>query len=139
MTTIIIWIIIHLWALSAQAAPSNGQQQWWCNTFCPEPQDKFLPICASDGKSYDNDCELSATICLRKAQDQDELDIIHVGQCYNCHECHILPYSPICGSDDQTYANDCEFQCARYTKAYLQMIHWKQCRQATVTFPLVNT
>ncbi len=34
-----------------------------CNRTCPEKSD---PVCASDGKTYRNECELKRRSCLKK-------------------------------------------------------------------------
>uniref|UniRef100_A0A8D0CD03 Agrin n=1 Tax=Scleropages formosus TaxID=113540 RepID=A0A8D0CD03_SCLFO len=85
-----------------------------------------VPLCASDGQTYDSGCSMQLTgqlkgIVLRK---------VHSGQCEDCKEeckfnavclldrlgphCSCEPircdgsFKPLCGKDGRTYSNDCE-------------------------------
>lgn len=54
------------------ATCENGQCM--CPSVCPT---LYEPVCASDDKSYDNDCEMRRKAC----RDNVELEIVHTGLC----------------------------------------------------------
>lgn len=101
-----------------------------CNAVC---QRDFKPVCASDGKSYINECILRVEACKAKKS----LRILYNGECGKTHgsnpcetlkcgpyqECEIDRYGiatcicpdtcppvlkPVCGSDGITYDSECE-------------------------------
>lgn len=46
-----------------------------CNTECPND---LRPVCGTDNRSYDNECLLSYTACMKR---NDSLTVAYVGQC----------------------------------------------------------
>ncbi|XP_068626565.1 agrin-like [Battus philenor] len=102
---------------------------------CAEPCPlEFSPVCASDGKTYSNECQMQRESCRARKQ----LRIIFKGQCSSgvnpCSEvecrhgaecrveeggavCACAPacepvLRPVCGSDARTHHSDCELRRA---------------------------
>lgn len=46
-----------------------------CNIDCS--QTNFNPLCASDGKSYDNACQIKEASC----QKQEKIEVMSLGRC----------------------------------------------------------
>ncbi|XP_063065047.1 agrin isoform X2 [Engraulis encrasicolus] len=94
-----------------------------CPTECVDTQQ---PVCGSDGTTYENECELNVKACTQ----QLHLTVVAQGECKTCGsvvcgwgarciqnkcecpECQSQPYKPVCGTDQNTYDNDCELRAA---------------------------
>ncbi|XP_035673107.1 agrin-like [Branchiostoma floridae] len=88
---------------------------------CPLPPHGEGQVCASDGLTYQSDCELDVSACLM-AQDGQEAPVkVHDGPCESdalrklltSPDCEVHPCPPplpdaqVCASDGQTYQSDC--------------------------------
>ncbi|CAH1634977.1 unnamed protein product [Spodoptera littoralis] len=67
------------------------------------------PVCASNGKTYNNLCEFQCENRRRSQLGKPCLTIQHKGTCVDC-TCPKI-YQPVCGSNGQTFANICLFAC----------------------------
>lgn len=67
------------------------------------------PVCASDGKTYDNECFLQCENHRRNVLGLYPLVIKNKGPCSVC-TCPKIE-DPVCASDDRTYRNPCLLAC----------------------------
>ncbi|XP_050532357.1 agrin-like [Daktulosphaira vitifoliae] len=118
---------------------------------CPEPtlcEDSVQPICGTDGLTYESKCHLNRINCISKS----DIKMAYEGPCgetnlckkYFCDfgatcklkngvtscECSLCSehYEPVCGSDSNTYSNECKlkYHNCRKKKA-IHVIHKGAC------------
>lgn len=107
--------------------------------FCPF---NFAPICATDGQTYSNECEFD---CQKKINNQ--LEVRYSGECRDATQILSIPtdrwfqcacpliYMPVCGSDDNSYSNECDLNCAKKRNANLNIKHQGKCDSIDI-FPV---
>ncbi|CAG0896270.1 unnamed protein product [Darwinula stevensoni] len=112
-----LWVLFY--ALSAFPSPRRfGENK--CSNICPTIFDE---VCASNGRTYPNECEMRTVAC----ETGQRLIIRNRGPCIggnaSCDGICTLEDAPVCGSDDETYPNPCAFQVARCKNPDLRLLH----------------
>ncbi|KAG6583057.1 Protease inhibitor protein [Phytophthora cinnamomi] len=98
----------------------------------------FDPMCASSGQTFSNECEFNRTKCV---SGNDTLEIVARGSCSSAsgssgrgsgtsclQEFACLDvYAPVCGSDGQTYSNQCFLSRAQCSDLTLTVASSGEC------------
>lgn len=90
-------------------------------------------VCASDGNTYANACELNCATATNP-----RLRLEHYGQCKDSvkeAEGCFCPsdYNPVCGNDGNTYPNLCSLLCQRTSNSDINIANEGACSQTVTT------
>jgi len=100
----------------------NGKCQK-CPKFCLKI---YKPVCATDGKTYSNKCELEKAQCLARKEGKKVPVFESEGKC-ECPKYCPLYYDPVCASNGRTYSNTCFFNIAVCNGAKITIVHHGRC------------
>ncbi|XP_059142361.1 ovomucoid-like [Physella acuta] len=108
---------------------------------CLKPCTKlYKPICGSDGKTYGNQCELDNANCLNGGRINALFEGDCIKGCYKGDANRTCPVkgcprllNPVCGSDNNTYNNDCLLDAANCDLPADKKITAKSCGRCSYT------
>jgi len=100
----------------ASASTAENAVDDECLIFCPAD---WAPVCASNGKTYSNECRLNVANCRSLQQDGPKVEPVYEGVCqearsiqeeHSCLKACPRMMHPICDTDGKTHPNKCIFE-----------------------------
>ncbi|CAK4374113.1 unnamed protein product [Aphanomyces euteiches] len=107
---------------------ATGECDQKCEKGCPRI---YNPVCGSDGTTFANDCLLSVATCRNAS-----ITLASNGTCQEapksqCKTACNKIYQPVCGSNGQTYGNDCDLKNAKCEDPTLTKVSDGECKGKT--------
>ncbi|KAK8723654.1 hypothetical protein OTU49_011479 [Cherax quadricarinatus] len=96
----------------AASVPSTSSGSTRCREECAKI---YMPVCASNGRTYNNKCILEAESCKDRTAGGTGFVLVADGACEgdkNCQKDCGETYQPVCGTNGVTYNNKCELSIA---------------------------
>lgn len=93
-----------------------------CKLNCPAI---YEPVCAVNGETFSNECELARTVCILNNAGRTSLSLDYEGCFFSTGNCELmnffsgpccsniqceLEFKPVCDSDGRTHINECVFK-----------------------------
>ncbi|DBA00261.1 TPA: hypothetical protein N0F65_007905 [Lagenidium giganteum] len=120
-------------ASKGECSSAAGSSSFDCSK--PQCQEILAPVCGSNGKTYDNECELRVAACKDK-----KIKMVSKGRCGNstakpgsasgsgkCTKMCLDVVDPVCGSDGKTYNSQCLLENAQCTTPTLKLKSKGEC------------
>ena len=90
----------------AHVGPCKQEEPVCCSNNCTV---EYTPVCGSNGKTYGSECQMNVENC----REEKDVSILHKGPCnvqesIHCNEVCPAIYTPVCGSDGDTYGSKCQ-------------------------------
>lgn len=104
-----------------------------CVSSCREV---YEPVCASDNKTYDNECFFQYKKCSTK---DETLTIVAKGECSSasgssaseCPKACPTIWDPVCGSDGKSYSSECHLKIAACKEKTLTLASKGECASSS--------
>lgn len=101
-----------------------------CKCVAPGENDQ---VCASDGKTRDSSCLLFCEGLYRN-ETEPCLTEVHSGACSSTECICTDTCAYVCGSNGQSYGNDCTLECAKQFDPNLEKVKNGRCGECICTF-----